>query len=123
MAQSEVVLLFDDVDLIELYGKNDIHIAMFKKAFPDINITSRSNMVKVIGDKKRVQDAKSKLETMSRIVKKFGSIKRDHIKEILSGGNPFANKLVPQATDFIMGEPPPDMQPLPPLLKQQLFRV
>ena len=44
-------------------------------------------------------------------------------RTIRIGHNPFANKLVPQATDFIMGEPPPDMQPLPPLLKQQLFRV
>lgn len=102
MAQSEVVLLFDDVDLVELYGKNDTHISLFKKAFPDVTITSRSNMVKVIGEKKRVQDAKSKLETMSRIVKKFGTIKPDHIKEILSGGNPFAHKLKTDVKNVIV---------------------
>ena len=46
-----------------------------------------------------------------------------YFRTIRIAHNPFANKLVPQATDFVMGEPPAELEPLPPLLKQQLFRV
>lgn len=93
MATSEVILLLEDLDLVEFYGNNDVNLNLVRKAFPDIVITCRSNMVKITGEKKRVQTAKAKLEMLSRVLKKFKSLTVNNVKEVLSGANPFANRL------------------------------
>lgn len=102
MANSEVILLLEEVDLVEFYGQNDAKLNLVRKAFPDTVITSRSNMIKVTGDKKRVQEIKNKLESMSKLLKQQKKLTLNHVKEILSGGNPFANKLPKDSKNIIV---------------------
>jgi len=102
MANSEVLLLLEDVDLVEFYGKNDSKLNTVRKAFPDVTITSRSNMIKIIGEKKRVQKVKKKLEDMVRLLKQYNSLTLRSIKELLSGGNPFASKIKKDSKNIIV---------------------
>ena len=102
MANSEVILLLEDVDLMEFYGNNDSKLNLVRKAFPDITITCRSNMLKVSGEKKRVQEVKGKLETMSKVLQQYKALNMDSIKDILSGGNPFASKLKKDSKNIIV---------------------
>lgn len=102
MSVSEIVLIIDDVELIELYGQNDSKINLLKKSFPDVNITLRGNMVKLIGDKKRVQECKSKIETMVRMLKQHGELSSQHIQDMLNGENPFANTVQKDSSNAIL---------------------
>jgi phosphate starvation-inducible protein PhoH and related proteins len=93
MSISEVVLIIDDVDLVIFYGQNEVHLDAVRKAFPDVKITSRGNMLKLNGEKKRVQDVKAKFELMERVLKNYEELSVHNIKDILSGENPFDVKL------------------------------
>jgi phosphate starvation-inducible PhoH-like protein len=50
-------------------------------------------MVKINGDKKRVQAVKKKLELMTKVIQQFGRLSKDNFKDILSGENPFLSKV------------------------------
>ena len=66
---SEIVLTIEDVDPLELFGQNNTKLNLFRKAFPDVVVTSRGNQVKLSGKKKQAQSAKDKFEMMVRILK------------------------------------------------------
>jgi phosphate starvation-inducible PhoH-like protein len=55
---SEIILTVDDIDLLELYGQNNVKLNLLRKAFPDISITARGNNLKLSGEKKDTQKAK-----------------------------------------------------------------
>ncbi|MCH2023881.1 MAG: PhoH family protein [Saprospiraceae bacterium] len=102
MNLSEVVLLIEDLDLVSFYGFNDANINGLRKAYPDVTITSRGGMVKINGDKKRVQEVKSKLEMMTKMLKKFGELTKGNMKDILSGGNPLLTKIKKDSKNAIV---------------------
>lgn len=102
MALSEVILLLEDIDLVEFYGKNDEKFNLLKKSFDDLTITSRGNMIKITGDKKRVQECKSKLETMIKMVQQLGELNPHSVKDMLGGQNPFASKIKQDTKNVIV---------------------
>ena len=93
MSLSEVVLLLEDVDLVAFYGQNDHNINALRKSYPDVTLTSRGGMIKINGDKKRVQEVKRKLELMLKTIQQFGRLSKGNFKDILSGENPFSSKV------------------------------
>lgn len=102
MNLSEVVLLLEDLDLVAFYGQNDSNLNALRKAYPDVTITSRGGMVKINGEKKRVQEAKGKLEMMSKLLKQYGELTKANLKDILSGENPFATKIKKDSKNVIV---------------------
>lgn len=102
MSLSEVVLLIEDLDLVALYGQNDKNLNAVRKAYPDVTITSRGGMVKLNGDKKRVQEVKSKLEMMTKMLRQYGELSKANIKDILSGENPFITKIKKDSKNVIV---------------------
>ncbi|MFK7799658.1 MAG: PhoH family protein [Aureispira sp.] len=102
MSLSEVVLLIENVDLVAFYGKNDNHLNAVRKAYPDVTITSRGGMIKINGEKKRVQGVKSKLELMSRMLRQYGELSNAHINEILSGENPMTGRVQKDSKNIIV---------------------
>lgn len=94
MAVSEIVMILDDdISLVDLYGKDDAHIKLLRKAYNDLTITSRGNMVKLLGEKKRAQECKAHLEMMMRMLKQLGELNEQSVQGLLAGENPFASKL------------------------------
>lgn len=102
MSLSEVVLLIEDLDLVAFYGQNDNNLNAVRKAYPDVTITSRGGMMKLNGEKKRVQEVKSKLEMMTKLLRQYGELSKANIKDILSGENPFLTKVKKDSKNVIV---------------------
>ncbi len=83
------MLKVEDVDPLELFGQNNSKLNVFRKAFPDVVVTSRGNKVKLSGKKKAAQSAKDKFELMVRILKDQKTLPMATIEELLAGKSPF----------------------------------
>ncbi len=90
---SEIVLSVEGVDLLDFLGKNDSKLNLVKKAYPNVTITSRGNTIKIVGDKKETQDCKDRVELIIRYLKEHESLSEHDLKDMLSGSNPFSNKI------------------------------
>lgn len=86
---SEIVLTIEDVDPLELFGQNNSKLNLFRKAFPEVVVTSRGNQIKLSGKKKLAQSAKDKFEMMVRILKERKELPVHTIEELLSGTHTF----------------------------------
>ncbi len=95
MPQSEIVLNIENIDPLLFYGENNVKINLLKKAFPDLTITSRGNQIKLIGDKKDSQEAKSKIEWMVKILRDTKELSVHAVEDLLQGVNPYSNKIAP----------------------------
>ena len=86
---SEIVLTIEDIDPLELFGQNNTKLNIFRKAFPDVVVTSRGNQIKLSGKKKQAQAAKDKFEMMVRILKEKNELSIQTIEELISGTHTF----------------------------------
>ncbi len=86
---SEINLTFDDVDLLELLGENNVKLNLLRNAFPNVTFTARGNVLKLSGDKKEAQNAKAKFELMIRMLKEHKKLPFQSIEDMLKGENPF----------------------------------
>ena len=55
---SEIILTIEGIDPLDLLGENNSKINLIKKAYPDVQITSRGNQVKLKGEKKGTEAVK-----------------------------------------------------------------
>lgn len=90
---SEIILTVDGVDPVELYGRNNAKLDLLRKAFPEVKITSRGNSLKLAGEKKFTQRAKSKFEIMVRLLKEHDELSVQMVEDLLQGNNPFESRL------------------------------
>lgn len=86
---SEIVLTVEDLDPLELFGQNNSKLNLFRKAFPDVIVTSRGNQLKLSGKKKQAQGAKDKFEMMMRILREQKALPMDTVEELLAGTHTF----------------------------------
>ena len=86
---SEIVLTVEDVDPLELFGQNNSKLNLFRKAFPEVVITSRGDQVKISGKKKLAQSAKDKFELMLRILKEQKALPMATLDDLLAGTHTF----------------------------------
>jgi len=86
---SEIILTVEGVDLVQLYGENNAKLNLLRKAYPDATITSRGNSLKLSGDKKYTQAAKSRFEMMVRYLREHNELPVQTVEDILGGENPF----------------------------------
>jgi phosphate starvation-inducible PhoH-like protein len=90
---SEIILTVEGVDPVELFGENNVKLNLLRKAFPDITVISRGNSLRLAGEKKHTQKAKSKFELMVRLLKEHDQLPVQMVEDIMSGDNPFASRL------------------------------
>ncbi len=90
---SEIILTVEGIDPVELFGHNNNKLNLLRKAFPEVTITSRGSSLKLAGEKKYTQKAKSRFETMVRILKEHNELPVQMVEDILGGTNPFENRL------------------------------
>lgn len=82
---SEIVLNTEGVDPLELFGENNSKLNLLRKAFPQIQITSRGTQIRLSGEKKYTQKAKSRVESMLQVLKRDHVLPYDAIMELLNG--------------------------------------
>jgi len=83
----------DGVDLVELYGENNAKLNLLRKAFPEVVMTSRGSSLKLSGDKKHTQKAKSRFELMVRLLKEHEELPMQMVQDLMAGNNPFESQL------------------------------
>jgi phosphate starvation-inducible PhoH-like protein len=86
---SEIVLSVEDLDPLELFGQNNSKLNLFRKAFPDVIVTSRGNQLKLTGKKKLTQSAKDKFELMMRILREQKELPMSTLENLLAGTHTF----------------------------------
>jgi phosphate starvation-inducible PhoH-like protein len=59
---SEIILTIEGVDLVELYGENNVKLNLLRKAYPDVTMTSRGNNLKLAGERKTPRVPKANLK-------------------------------------------------------------
>lgn len=88
---SDIILNVAGVDHLDLYGEKNIKLNLLKKAYPDVQITSRGDQIRLKGEKKNTQNVKAKFELMIRILKEKKELPIGAVEDLLSGINPFSN--------------------------------
>jgi phosphate starvation-inducible PhoH-like protein len=99
---SEIILTIDGVDLVELYGENNVKLNLLQRAFPDVAMTARGSSFKLSGDKKQAQAAKAKIELLVRLLKARKELPVQTVEDVLLGDNPY-EKADKQEEAFIEG--------------------
>lgn len=92
-AQSEINMSIEGVDLLSFFGEHNSKMQILKKAYPDLQITSRGNLVKISGDKKATQELKSKVEVMIKMLKERHDLSHQVIEDLMNGEQPHENRI------------------------------
>ncbi len=96
---SEIILNIEGLELLELFGENNVKLNLLRKAFPDVTFTARGNSLKIAGDKAKAQEAKSKFEMMMRMLKEHRKLDFHAVEDMLKGENPFEVRLTDHSPD------------------------
>jgi phosphate starvation-inducible protein PhoH and related proteins len=100
---SEIILNIDDnVDLLELYGENNVKLNLLRKTFSTVTFTSRGNILKLVGEKKDAQEAKNKVEHLVRMLREHKKLPYQMIEDLLQGNNPFAARISEASSDNVI---------------------
>lgn len=87
MVKSEIILNIEGVDLLAFYGQYDDKLNLIRRAFPSISMTTRGTKLKISGDKKNTQAAKSKIEAMVKVLREHHELSKFTVLDILNGMN------------------------------------
>ncbi len=86
---SEIELTIDGVDLRELYGERNKNLDILQASYPDLQIVSRGNYLRLNGKKQATQNAKANLESMIRLLQMNKSLDDTTVKDLVAGENVF----------------------------------
>lgn len=92
----------EDLDPLELFGQNNSKLNLFRKAFPDVIVTSRGNQLKLSGKKKMAQSAKDKFEMMMRILREKKELPMDTVEDLLAGTHTFEPEEPTNGSDHVI---------------------
>jgi phosphate starvation-inducible protein PhoH and related proteins len=90
---SEINLTVEGVEPLDLFGENNLKLNLLRKAFPEVHITSRGNVLKLVGEKKETQEVKSKFEMMVRYLKNHQELSTQTIEELLNSSNAMDSRI------------------------------
>ena len=90
---SEIILTIEGVNPVDLFGEKNSKLDLLKQAFPDVIFTSRGHNLKLSGNKKDTQNAKSKVEMMVKMLKQKHELTDHTLQDLLNGGNPMDVRL------------------------------
>lgn len=90
---SEIILTLDGVDPLDIFGQKNSKINVLKEAYPEVQINSRGNTIKITGTKSQAQEVKDKFELMVKTLKEFKELTFQQVEDIVGGYNPFTNKI------------------------------
>ena len=91
---SEIILTIEGVDLVTLFGENNVKLNLVRKAFPDVTMTSRGSQLKIKGDKTSdTQAVKDKIEMMVRMLREHKELSLQVVEDMVRGENPYDVRL------------------------------
>ena len=90
---SEVIITIEEIDPLELFGENNAKLNLLKKAYPGVQITSRGNQVKLKGEKKGMDDVRTKLDIMVRMIQEKHDFSTQVVEDLLMSDHISDNKI------------------------------
>jgi phosphate starvation-inducible PhoH-like protein len=90
---SEIILTIEGVDPLALYGENNSKLNLVRKAYPEVQITSRGNQIKLKGEKKGTEQVKSKIELMVRMLQEKHDVSSQMVEDLLQSDHAADNKI------------------------------
>ena len=99
---SEINLTVEGVQPLDLFGENNLKLNLLRKAFPDVQITSRGNLLKLVGEKKETQEVKARFESMVRYLKEHHELSLHTMEDLLSGSKLYDSQVNPNSDGSII---------------------
>jgi len=100
---SEIVLKLENLDPRDLFGENNVKLKLLREAFPDVQFTSRGHQLKLKGDKKQTQKAKSKFEMMVKMLRQEQELSTQAVVELLNGHEPAHDYIASDQATIVHG--------------------
>ncbi len=100
---SEIVLKLENLDPRDLFGENNVKLKLLREAFPDVQFTSRGHQLKLKGDKKQTQKAKSKFEMMVKMLRQEQELSTQSVVELLNGHEPAHDYIASDQATIVHG--------------------
>jgi phosphate starvation-inducible PhoH-like protein len=100
---SEIVLKLENLDPRDLFGENNVKLKLLREAFPDVQFTSRGHQLKLKGDKKQTQKAKSKFEMMVKMLRQERELSTQSVVELLNGHEPAHDYIASDQATIVHG--------------------
>jgi len=82
---SEKIIYLEAIDPVDFFGVNNVRFNKLKDYFPELNIVSRGNEIKVSGDESVIRQFEEKVDLIIRYISKFQTIHLHDIDELLNG--------------------------------------
>ena len=87
--QSAIELTIPKDSLLEILGNQNARLQTIRSTYPETEILSRGNIIRISGSKKEAKKVKALIEMMVRVFQKEGSLPSHNFGELLNGQNPF----------------------------------
>ncbi len=89
---NELKLTLESIDQIQLWGANNEHYELVKKAFPKLKIVARGNDLKVLGDEVELKVFQLKFEQLLEQLEQFRKLTASDVQNLLGDGKMISSK-------------------------------
>lgn len=82
----EKELYLKEVDLLDIFGANDVNFQILKAFFPKLKIVARGDVIKLIGDRHEITKFEHKFDLILEHYNKYGIISESDFRHIIEKG-------------------------------------
>ena len=83
---NEKLISLNNIDVVKLFGSNNSKFNRIKTLFPQLQLISRGNQLKIQGNKDKINDFELKFQVFCAHLEKFNSLTVSQIERIVDGG-------------------------------------
>jgi phosphate starvation-inducible PhoH-like protein len=83
---NEKLISLNNIDVVKLFGSNNSKFNRIKTLFPQLQLISRGNQLKIQGNKDKINDFELKFRVFCAHLEKFNSLTVSQIERIVDGG-------------------------------------
>jgi len=99
---SERVIQVESVNLVDVYGANNVYLKTIKDLFPNLKIIARGDTIKIIGPDEDIDNFENRFKLLLIQYDKFGKITENDIKMLMGSDNGSAIAIDSQDSDIIV---------------------
>lgn len=82
---TERIYVIDSIDAETLYGVNRSNLALIRHLFPSLRIVAGEDVIKVLGEGKKIEEFIKVLELLIAHVERYSSLSEEEIRRIVQG--------------------------------------
>jgi len=89
---NERLLILEQADPVVLFGVNNCNILLIKALYPKLRITTRGNLIKILGENSEMDAFEKALAVMEKYCADFNDLNEETIRDIVKGKAPLEVK-------------------------------